>query len=425
MTARLATTMLGGREVTTFAYNDQVPSPTLRVKPGETLGLTLTNDLDQATNFHTHGLHVSPSGNSDNVLLHIEPGESFQFEFNIPEDGISGLSIPGFYWYHPHVHGHTGIQVTGGMFGALIVEGGLEDLPELRDIPDQIMMLQVAQYYSDGTMIEFPDFDIADVYLNGQYQPVMSIAPGETQRWRILNASSSTFMNLELEGHTLHQIASDGNALNAPWARETILLSPGERADILVQGGEPGTYAFRSAAWGEGFQEQPDLAIATLVSGGEAVPAMPLPTKLLPFEDLRDVEVDRVRELMFSETADPFAVYIDGHTFDADRVDQTVQLGATEEWRISNTSEDWHPFHIHVNDFQVISVNGEPIEPRSWEDTTSVPANGEIVIRSRFLDFSGKYVYHCHILDHEDAGMMGIVEVVESAAEEATPAGTA
>ena len=129
-------------------------------------------------------------------------------------------------------------------------------------------------------------------------------------------------------------------------------------------------------------------------------------------EDLREAKVDRRRDVVLSEMFDPFRLYIDDRTFDHDRVDQTVILGALEEWRLINTSPDWHPFHIHVNDFQVISVNGEPFDAWSWEDTFPIPAFGEVVIRSRFLDFTGKYVYHCHILDHEDKGMMGVVEVV-------------
>ena len=95
-----------------------------------------------------------------------------------------------------------------------------------------------------------------------------------------------------------------------------------------------------------------------------------------------------------------------------DRVDQTITLGAVEEWRLRNTSLDWHPFHIHVNDYQVVAINGEPVAAYSWEDTTAIPAEGEIVIRMRFLDFPGKTVYHCHLLDHEDAGMMGIIDVI-------------
>lgn len=407
--------MMGGRAVTTYNFNGEVPGPTLRLRSGETLGVTLTNQLDEPTNLHTHGLHVSPAGNSDNVFVHLMPGESFAYEYAIPQDRTSGLSIPGFYWYHPHLHGDSAEQVEGGMAGALIVEGELDYLPAIRDLPERLLVLQATQFDNGGVVKTFPEMDEIAIFVNGQPQPAIAIAPGETQRWRILNASSFMFVNLALYGHQLHQIASDANPLREVWSRDQILLSPGERIEVLIQGGPEGVYALHSLPWGADleFQAQPGFPIATLVSAGPAQTAEPLPTTLIAFEDLRHATIDQRRELVFSEDMDPFRVLIDGRMFDPNRIDQTVALGATEEWRLRNTSPDWHPFHIHVNDFQVMEINGEPVDAYSWEDTTPIPAFGEIVIRTRFLDFPGTFVYHCHILDHEDQGMMGVVEVVE------------
>ncbi len=410
--ARLGPATMGGRAVTTYTFNGQGPGPTLRLQPGETLGVTLVNELDEPTNLHTHGLHVSPLGTSDNVFRHVMPGETAAYEFAIPAEGMSDLYTPGFFWYHPHLHGYTSQQVGGGMAGALIVEGALDRLPEIRDLPERLLVLQSTQFDTDGAMIEFPKMEVIAIFVNGQAQPALAIAPGETQRWRILNASSFTFMQLTLDGHQWQQIASDANPLRQVWSREQILLSPGERVEVLIQGGPEGTYALSSAPWGADFQVQPAIPIATLVSSGPAAPPAPLPTTLIPFEDMRLATVDRRRDIVFSEDLSPFRVLIDGHTFDMDRVDQTITLGAVEEWRLRNTSLDWHPFHIHVNDYQVVAINGEPVAAYSWEDTTAIPAEGEIVIRMRFLDFPGKTVYHCHLLDHEDAGMMGIIDVI-------------
>jgi FtsP/CotA-like multicopper oxidase with cupredoxin domain len=412
---------MGGQQVTTYNYNGMVPGPTLRLKAGENLGITLANrNVADGTNLHTHGLHVSPAGHSDNVFVHLMPGERFAYDYAIPRDRTSGLYIPGFYWYHPHLHGDSTDQVEGGMAGALIVEGGagtLDTLPGVGDLPERLLVLQATQFDAHGTALTSPEIDVIAVFVNGQAQPTIAIAPGETQRWRILNASSFMFVNLALEGHQFHQIASDGNPLRAVWSRDTILMAAGERVDLLIQGGPAGRYALRSLPWGADlpFQAQPAFPIATLVSVGPAVTPRPLPTTLIPFEDLRQATVDRAREITFAETLDPFRVLIDGKEFDENRIDQTVRLGALEEWRLRNTSVDWHPFHIHVNDFQVLSVNGEPVDAHSWEDTVPIPAHGEIVIRSRFLDFMGKTVYHCHILDHEDRGMMGVVEIVDPA----------
>jgi len=407
---------IAGRNVTTYSYNGEVPGPTLRLRAGETLGVSLTNRMDEMTNFHTHGLHVSPSGNSDNVLALYEPNIQVDLAFDIPRDGTSGLYIPGFFWYHPHLHGTTSEQVNGGMAGALIVEGALDELPEIKGLTERLFILHAAAFDHDGNANLEGD---PTLFVNNQVQPTVPIAPGETQRWRILNASPSVFINLALDGHVLHQIASDANPLREVRSREAIVMAPGERVEVLVQGGAGGRYALRSLPWGQDleFQAQPEYPIATVVSEGPEVEPTPLPTTLFPIEDLRQATIDRRRELVFSQTLDPFAPVIDGHPFDHDRVDQRVNLGATEEWVVRNTSSDVHPFHIHVNDFQVVSINGEPVDAYSWEDTTPIPAFGEIVIRTRFLDFTGKYVYHCHILDHEDLGMMGIVEVVRDETE--------
>ncbi len=423
--ARFGPATMGGRAVTTYNFNGGVPGPTLRLKSGETLGVTLTNQLDQPTNLHTHGLHVSPAGHSDNIFLHLMPGETVAYEYAIPQDRTSGLYTPGFYWYHPHIHGISAEQVEGGLAGALIIEGELDYLPGIRDLPERLLVLQATQFDADGVVKSFPEMEEIGIFVNGQSQPTLSIAPGETQRWRILNASSFLFVSLALDGHQLHRIASDANPLREVRSRDQILLSAGERVEVLIQGGPEGVYRLHSLPWGADlkFQAQPDLPIATLVSAGPPAIPDPLPTTLLHVEDLRRATIDRVRELTFSEELSPFRPLINNQAFDEHRVDQTVSLGATEEWRLRNTSEDWHPFHFHVNDFQVVEINGEPVDAYSWEDTTPIPAYGEIVIRTRFLDFPGKFVYHCHILDHEDLGMMGVVEVVEGASPSATPGG--
>jgi suppressor of ftsI len=413
--AQFGPAVMGGRAVTTYTFNGHAPGPTLRLRPGDSLGVTLTNQMEQPTNLHTHGLHVSPAGNSDNVFVHLMPGETFSYEYAIPHDGTSGLYIPGLYWYHPHMHGYSSDQVSGGMAGALIIEGALDGLPGIRDVPERLLVIQATQFDDDGVMISFPKMDVIAIFVNGQSHPAIEIAPGETQRWRIINASAFTFLNLALDGHQLHQIASDANPLREVRSRDQILMAPGERVEVLVQGGPEGVYALQSLPWGADleFQAQPGIPIASLVSSGPVDRPEPLPTTLIEFEDLRETTIDKRRELIFSEEMKPFEVLINGQTFDADRIDQTVKLGATEEWLLRNTSPDWHPFHIHVNDFQVVEFDGEPVDAYSWEDTTPLPAFGEVVIRTRFLDFPGKFVYHCHLLDHEDQGMMGVVEVIE------------
>jgi len=411
LVARSGPADIVGRVMTAVTFDGAFPGPTLRVRPGDRLRIDLTNELPEATNLHVHGLHVSPRDNGDNVFLHIMPGETFTYEYALPLDHPSGL-----YWYHPHQHGDSFGQVASGLLGTIIVEGAIDELPGIAGVPERLLVLQSSQLTAAGDLLPLKQQSGEILtFVNGGFQPELPLRPGQTERWRILNGSADNFLDLQLDGHQFHLIGADGNPLGQTWARDRLFLSPGERAEVLIQPGAPGRYAFRSLAWGEAFQAQNEMLVATMVVGGEPVAPAPLPTTLLPFEDLSVAKIDKRRELVFQEPSQsPFTVAIDGKVFDPHRVDQTVKLGAVEEWLIRNTSPDWHPFHIHVNDFQVVAINGQPVRPRSGEDTVGVPPDGgEITIRTRFKDFSGKFVYHCHILGHEDLGMMGVVEVIE------------
>jgi len=387
--------------VGSMTYESELPGPVLRLQAGNRLKVKLVNNLGgAATNLHVHGMHVSPQGNGDNVFVHVENGQSFDYDYQLPPNHPAGL-----YWYHPHNHGDTTQQTGAGMAGAIIIEGEFDELPGIKDVPERLLCLQGPFFVQTGL-----------VYLvNGQINPTIAIRPGETQRWRILNASANAFFNLQVDGLELHRIALDGIPLPSVWTVDTLLLGPGERVEVLVQGGLAGEYRFRSLAWGERDQAQPEFQLATVVTGGDPVTPAPLPTEIAPLvpplEDLTPARIDKRRVLTFTESKQAPYFGFDNKGFDPNRVDQTVQLGATEEWVIRNATDHVHPFHIHVNDFQVMSINGQTQAPH-YKDTIPVPAQGEMVMRTRFLDYTGKYVYHCHILAHEDAGMMGVVEVV-------------
>ena len=361
---------------------------------------------------------VSPSDNSDNIFLRIPAGESFQYEYKIPENHPAG-----FFWYHPHLHGRATVQVFGGLAGMLVVEGDIDALPGVAGIPERLLMLHATQLYPDGSVVNFldvppgPNMQKTNLRMvNGQLNPTMTMRPGETQRWRILNATANLTFFLQLDGHQLHQIAKDGNTHNETWTRDQIVLSPGERVEVLIQAGTAGTYALRTLPIATGFNTQKDATLATLVVDGDAVTPQPLPTTLLPLEDLSTAEIDERRQITFQfgpPIDPPHTVHpIDHKIFDANRDDQTVQLNTTEEWVIRNATTTWHPFHIHINPYQVVAINGKPVPVRSYEDTTLVPPFGEITVRTQFRDFPGRWVYHCHILLHEDLGMMGTVRAL-------------
>ena len=451
LAASVMSLSLAGQMATVSVYEGSFPGPNLRVRPGDRLQIDLVNTLnalpsglpqnspficspvsgpghasnsEQATtcdtNLHLHGLHVSPEGNGDNVFLTVRAGESFQYEYQIPENHPGGL-----YWYHPHLHGTVTNQVFGGMAGPIIIEGDIDALPGIAGVPERLLVLQATQLYPDGSVVDIVDVPPAGPSMqkqyqrlvNGQMNPTLTMRPGETQRWRILNASANVTYLLNLDGHQLHQIAKDGNTLNETWTRNAINLAPGERVEVLVQAGVAGNYALRTLPISTGFTTQKDATLATLVVDGSPMTPEPLPTTLLPVEDLSTADITAHRRFTFQNGTFPplprdASFWINNQAFDETRDDAVVRLNTTEEWVIRNASGTWHPFHIHVNDYQVVAVNGQPVPVRYHEDTTGIPPFGEITMRTRFLDFPGRWVFHCHILLHEDHGMMGTVRAL-------------
>ena len=410
MTMAVSPTMFAGQTVMSAVPNGSFPGPTIMLNPGDTWKNRVVNQLQDCTNVHTHGFHVSPKGNSDNVFMHIGPGETFDYEYHIPDS-----HPPGTYWYHPHCHGNTAEQTTAGLTGAIIIQGGLDNIDGIAGLTDRLLYVQGSQYDGNGNMIPFDhQSSVTRLHtINGQYQPVISIQPGETQRWRIANACADDFLLLQLQGHRLNEIAKDGNPCKAVVPVDQVLLGPAERVEVLIRASEtPGSYQLVSLPWGIEYQAQPQFLLATMVVEGPALVPQPLPVELIPFEDLSKETVDRSRVTVFQELGPPLFFAIDGKHFDSNRIDQTVELGALEERLIKNESSHYHPFHIHVNDFQVVAVNGQAVEADSYDDTINLPPHSEVAIRMRFADFDGKFVYHCHILSHEDFGMMATVEVV-------------
>ncbi|MGO9238005.1 MAG: multicopper oxidase family protein [Methylocella sp.] len=438
---------IGGYRLFVRSYEGAIPGPTLRVKPGDVLRIKLINDLPpnrdpvpvihslphqfNTTNFHAHGLHVSPSGISDNVMRIMEPGKSYDIEIAIPADHIRGTN-----WYHPHAHGSADVQIASGAVGALIIEGDFEDVPEIAAAQERLLVLTEAVFDSFGTIENFetlfPETAARFLAVNGMREPTITMRPGEVQRWRILHAGWQDDLFLEFQGHTLHQIARDGTPLSrmdlsVPRTPEhasdnpkALLIAPGQRIDVLVKAGAPGSYEFRAIPYNQGYSS-PTGPLARIVVTGDRL-SMKLPAKLPPSPEktISDQEITGTRVLTFSATHpeveatehwQEFRFQIDGKVFDPNRVDQRVRLGAVEEWTIINEHKDDHVFHIHINDMQVTKVNGEPLPEPIWVDTMIVPHNGSITFRSRFLDFTGKYMLHCHMMNHEELGMMQVVEV--------------
>ena len=341
----------------------------------------------------------------------IEAGDSYTYEYDLPPD-----HAPGTYWYHSHAHGISEGQVFGGLSGIIIV-GGLTELlpPELQQVREQTFALKDVQVDKDGAIPrENIDSNAATTRLvNGQYQPVVSMRPGETQLWRLANIGADIFYRLSLGGTEFHIIGEDGNPVSDIRSRGRAHLPPGKRYDVLVQAPADGSLTLSTLSYDQGGDIYPEVALAEVAIEGEPAAAATIPATLTTFDDLSAAPIAERREFIFTENNDN-QFFINGKMFDHDVVNTTVKLGTTEEWTLVNDTDEQHPFHIHVNDFQVMSVNGEHYVAHGWQDTVVLDANGgEVVIRMSFRDFLGKYVYHCHILAHEDAGMMAVLEVTE------------
>lgn len=422
-TAKGYTTRIGGRRVATWAYNGLMPGPTLEVRPGDRLQITNRNGLPaQPTNLHVHGMHVSPKGHGDNVFVNNPSGGTFVNRYDIPRN-----HIPGVYWYHPHRHGYVDQQVSAGMAGTIVVRGGWEEQPDLALIRTRQMVFQQFQVAADGQVVRgsMPAADTPSyTYVNGQLKPVVDIRPGELQRWRLSNLQGDSFMRVQVPtGMRAWLIATDGNPTARPQRVYEMLIPPAGRRTILVRGGAPGQVAMQNVPWGSGFQAIPQQDLFTVRTAGTRVTGQPLPSVIGDMPDLRQSTVARRRTMQFSESAPGAdgtpAFLINGRRYEdwGNSNIASMKLGTVEEWTLTNTSDEYHPFHIHVQPFQVVSINGVPVKGVEYRDTVPIPpmvdgVPGRVVIRQRYTDFTGRFVIHCHILFHEDHGMMAPVRVV-------------
>lgn len=440
---RHGTVSVAGQQGYLMSYNGQIPGPRLEVRPGDTVRIRLTNQLSQPTNLHYHGLHISPTGSADNIFLSIPSGEGMTYEFTLPVDHPAGT-----FYYHPHRHGAVAEQIFSGLGGIFVVRGALDEIPEIQAAQEEFLFLKdfaldANEHVPPPRQMELMQGrEGAIVTVNSQVNPTLSIPSGGLLRLRIVNASAARFYRLSLEEHPLYLIATDGGAVSEPIELRELLLSPGERAEVLVRGErEPGQYRLLNLPYnrvGSGMmgnmngmsgmmpsnsETQNPQPLATLTYKN-SVSQLPLPQRLIAVETLPEPATTRRIELsmemgmksgmnMGSATEMNMAFTFNGKMFDPNRIDASVQLNTIEDWELVNVDPDGmeHPFHLHVNPFQVISRNGE-LEPyRAWKDTTVVRKDETVRIRIPFRDFVGKTVYHCHVLDHEDLGMMGIVEM--------------
>lgn len=424
---------IGAREANVQAFNGSLPGPTLRVRGRDTIRVAMRNGLDAPTNLHVHGLHVSPEDNGDNPFVSIAPGETFDYEYVLPGD-----HPPGTYWYHPHHHGHVADQLAAGLYGAIVVEDP-DPVPVARE---RVLVVSDLTLDDSGNLAEVSPpqrmmgREGETVLVNGQVRPQATAAPGERELWRVVNACPSRYLRLTLDGQTVRLLGRDIGRLPEPVELTEMTLAPGNRVELLVdtrEGASTLTAApvdrgsmdgmMGGAMPGDGPGTDEPIELLTLeVTGDRAADAGPVPPGLV-LRDLREEPVAARRTLDFAMgmgmggmmggmrgPGQMMSFTIDGRPFDAERTDQRVRVGTVEEWTLTNSSPMDHPMHLHVWPMQVVTEAGREVAAPRWLDVVNVPAFGEVTVRVAFDDFAGRTVYHCHILDHEDLGMMGTLE---------------
>ncbi len=412
--------LVPGTATDLYAYNGTVPGPVLEFREGDHVVVHFRNDLPVTTTVHWHGLHLPFAADGSPFHL-VAPGETYDYEFDIPP------GTAGTYWYHPHPNHETGRQVAHGLYGAIVVRA--PDDP-LAGIPEQVLVLSDNRLLPDGSL-DLPDPHshpaLVDrengregplLLVNGRELPELSIRSGEMQRWRIVNASAGRMYRLTIPGHALTWVGTDGGLFERPVEVNDITVAPSERVEVLVRGTDlPGSRLVVFDLPYDRYipQTRPRLwncprKLFTLryaegpPTGGNVEPP-PVPATLRRVEPLDPASATTTRVVTLSQGL------INGKQMDMARVDVDAPLGATEIWEVENIVGMDHPFHLHGFRFQVLDRNGVPEPFPAWRDVVNVPRHETVRFIVRYDDFPGKWMFHCHILDHEDHGMMGILQV--------------
>jgi FtsP/CotA-like multicopper oxidase with cupredoxin domain len=395
--------MLPGMLSPTFTYGDGFVGPTIRARTGRPVIVKVTNRLDRAANTHLHGGHVPPDSDGHPMDL-VESGRTRTYHY--PNDQ-AGATL----WYHDHTHHLEAEHVYRGLHGFYLLEGADEarlGLPSGEfDIP---IMFSDAHFDQRGALIyaaeDTPNRDT--LLANGRPQPYLPVL-ARKYRFRLLDASNFHTYRLSLGGDEMVQIASDGGLLPAPVPRTDIVLSPGERAEIVID------FA-RYRVGSQVVLSDPRGPVLRFDVRGRAHDRSRVPDELRPLPPLVARPTDR--DVVMSVDMDRQMAMIDGKMFDPNRIDARIRRGSTEIWRISNTDAAIgldHNMHIHLVQFRVLDRDGAPPVPgeSGLKDTVFVPAGTSVRVEATFADYRGRYVYHCHMLEHSSGGMMAQLEIVD------------
>ena len=436
-----------------FVFEGHEVPPVVRAVPGGVIRLEYVNQMSKSssevcvdgpcmnmTNLHFHGLHVSPDAPGDDVLTMMAmPGESLHYTVDIPAD-----QPPGLYWYHTHPHGESYQQALDGMSGAIVIDGMDRYFPEIKNMKEKILILRDAELKQGDPSsavltgaVELAPYGCGAATgkatrvftVNGVARPKIAIAYGEKQFWRIVNASPDLYADLQVDSESMTVVALDGMPLtyHDP-KRHTeelrhVLLAPAGRAEVIVKGPMPGRpTSLRSLCVNTGADGDPNpaMVLADLdTNAEEAVPTHSLqagPYDKAIYRPLPNHVRNRLERsapdftVKFSEDKNGF--YINDRKFSPDAEPMTrVKVGTYAHWRVTNATNEIHPFHIHQVHFLVYGRAGVPLRRPEWMDTVNLAPKESLDLIMDFTDriIRGLSVFHCHLLSHEDKGMMATI----------------
>lgn len=425
--AQAGKTRLIDAETETWGVNGSFLAPTLRVRRGEQIGIHVTNRLDEATTLHWHGMHL-PAVADGGPHQMIDAGATWATGWTIDQPAAT-------LWYHPHPHGQTERHVYKGLVGMFIIDDDAEsalDLPRRYGIDDIPVIVQDKSFDHRGQLIETERRDngmLGDtVLVNGTVAPRFEVT-SERTRLRLLNASSARCYAFGFsDDRAFDVIATDGGLLPERTSMKRIMLSPGERAEIVIELAANDTITLRSYPQELGISDRlaartgalDELDILLLSAAGQLQPSPPVPVRLSSEERLNPVDIAETRTFELGDNR------INGQRMDMERIDTVVRTDSTEIWEIVNTHTQPHNFHVHDVQFHILDIDGKapPPELAGWKDTVYTPPGVRYRLIMRFSSYADPevpYMYHCHLLWHEDQGMMGQFVVVDDPDQDLGP----
>jgi FtsP/CotA-like multicopper oxidase with cupredoxin domain len=410
-----------GHRTAVWTYNGSVPGPLLDANVGTELAVHFKNDLPEETTIHWHGVRL-PAGMDGTLRMQepVPPGGAFDYRFVLKD--------PGLFWLHPHVRSDE--QIEKGLYGVIRVNGS----DEPRSDQETILVLDDVNVLPDGSLPSYLDDESQmlgrqgnTLLVNGVSSPVFRWRTGSLQRFRIVNVANGRFFNLALPGYSWRVIGTDGGLVPEPYDTDRLLLSPGERYDVmLVVRGAPGervTLMNEPYERGHDTGDDAPLPVADfVVTNEQAFTDRELPTSLPVIERLPDGDVDQTLVLNEGLREGELLFTINDETFpDVPLID--VAAGSVQRFLVRNDSEMDHPFHLHGTFFQVLAAGdvATPAERLANKDTVIVPQRSSLKLVARF-DEPGGWMYHCHILEHAEGGMMGEIDVEARRSSRAAPA---